>query len=133
MRNVDGGRFSHERIGQACDSPHPATRVRAGQRARPRPRFSPENRGFVFSNFERAARRRIAVSELPNYELVGPADAPVVVALGGISASRHVTSTNANAAPGWWEDIAGPGRAIDTTRVRVLGIDYIDGGRGSDG
>ena len=73
------------------------------------------------------------MSELPNYEIVGPADAPVVVALGGISASRHVTSTDDNAAPGWWEEIVGPGRAIDTTRVRVLGIDYVDGGRGSDG
>lgn len=73
------------------------------------------------------------MNELPNYEIVGPADAPVVVALGGISASRHVTSTDENAAPGWWHEIAGPGRAIDTTRVRVLGIDYIDGGRGSDG
>ena len=73
------------------------------------------------------------MSELPNYEIVGPDDAPVVVALGGISASRHVTSTDENAAPGWWQEIAGPGRAIDTNRVRVLGIDYIDGGRGTDG
>ena len=73
------------------------------------------------------------MSELPNYEIVGPDDAPVVVTLGGISASRHVTSTDENAAPGWWQEIAGPGRAIDTNRVRVLGIDYIDGGRGTDG
>lgn len=73
------------------------------------------------------------MSELPKYEVVGPIDAPVVVVLGGISASRHVTSNEQDAAPGWWDDIVGPGRAVDTNRVRVLGIDYIDGGRGSDG
>src|SRR5256885_2214466 len=73
------------------------------------------------------------VSDLPNYELVGPEAAPVVVVLGGISATRHVTSTESDAAPGWWDALVGPGRAVDTTRVRVLGVDYIDGGRGSDG
>jgi homoserine O-acetyltransferase len=73
------------------------------------------------------------VSQLPHYELIGPPHAPVVVVLGGISASRHVTSNELDATPGWWEAIVGPGRAIDTTRVRVLGIDYLDGGRGSDG
>jgi homoserine O-acetyltransferase len=54
------------------------------------------------------------------YEIVGPPDAPVVVALGGISATRRVTD--------WWGDVAGVGRAIDTTRFRVLGFDYVDGG-----
>ena len=59
---------------------------------------------------------------LPPYEIVGPdsPDTPVVVALGGISATRRVTE--------WWSDVAGEGRAIDTTRFRVLGFDYLDGG-----
>ena len=57
-------------------------------------------------------------------EIVGPPDAPVVVVLGGISASRHVTSSSANPCPGWWEQFCGPGRAINTDRFRVLSIDY---------
>lgn len=70
---------------------------------------------------------------LPKYEVSGPADAPVVVVLGGISASAHVTATARDPAPGWWSAIAGPGCAIDTDQVRVLGVEYLDGGSGPDG
>jgi homoserine O-acetyltransferase len=69
----------------------------------------------------------------PQFELVGPADAPVIVAVGGISATRHVAAHDGDAAPGWWDDVVGPARAIDTRAVRVLGVDFVDGGRGSDG
>lgn len=62
---------------------------------------------------------------VPPSELVGPPEAPVVVALGGISAHRHVTSTDDDRSPGWWEGFVGPGRTIDTTRWRVLGVDYV--------
>lgn len=67
---------------------------------------------------------------VPSSILVGPADAPVVVALGGISASRHVVSTPEHPAAGWWESFVGPGRAIDTARWRVLGVDYVVQGEG---
>lgn len=70
---------------------------------------------------------------LPPHELSGPADGPLVVVLGGISASRHVTATADDPTPGWWEPLVGAGRPIDTTRVRVLSIDYLDGGRTGDG
>lgn len=60
-----------------------------------------------------------------NHELTGPAGAPVVVALGGISATAKVTS--------WWSDVAGSGRSIDTTRFQVLGLDYLDSGSGEGG
>ena len=73
------------------------------------------------------------MSALPKYEVIGPDGAPLVVALGGISASRHVVATEHDPSPGWWDQVVGPDRAIDTTRLRVLGIDYLDGGRGSDG
>jgi homoserine O-acetyltransferase len=59
------------------------------------------------------------------YEIIGPHGAPVVAVLGGISASRHVTSSPSNPSPGWWEDVVGPGRTIDTRHFRVLGFDYI--------
>jgi len=52
----------------------------------------------------------------------GPAGAPVVVAMGGISAHRF--AADHDGAKGWWRDQAGPGRAIDTDRVRLLTLDY---------
>lgn len=74
------------------------------------------------------------------WELAGPADAPLVVALGGISAGRHVTASAAAApasrrspSPGWWRDIVGEGQALDTRSVRVLGIDWLGGAGESSG
>jgi homoserine O-acetyltransferase len=62
-------------------------------------------------------------------EIVGPRGAPVIAVLGGISASKHITSSAADQSPGWWEDVVGPGRAIDTLRFRVIGIDYVTSGK----
>jgi homoserine O-acetyltransferase len=64
-------------------------------------------------------------------EIAGPRGAPVIAVLGGISASKHITSSASDPSPGWWEDVVGPGRAIDTRRFRVLGIDYVTGGKGT--
>lgn len=64
------------------------------------------------------------VSEVSELETVGPAGAPVVVILGGISASAHVTASTTNPLPGWWNDFVGPGRTIDTDSFRVASIDY---------
>ena len=61
-----------------------------------------------------------------DFEIVGPETAPVILALGGISADRQVCG-------GWWSRIAGPGRALDTDTQRVLGVDFLDGGRAADG
>jgi hypothetical protein len=36
-----------------------------------------------------------------HYELIGAPGAPVVVVLGGISATRHVTITDDDPSPGW--------------------------------
>jgi homoserine O-acetyltransferase len=60
------------------------------------------------------------------WRLAGKPGAPVVLALGGISAHRRVFDTEQPRA-GWWCEIAGPGRALDSTRVRILGIDYLGG------
>lgn len=62
-------------------------------------------------------------------EWTGPADAPLVIVAGGISANRHVAAHAGNSEPGWWEAQVGPGRAIDTDRLRVLAIDWV----GADG
>ena len=78
----------------------------------------------------RAVERR---SRQPLYELIGQQHAPVVVVLGGISATRHVAASEIDPTSGWWDDIVGRGRAIDTRAFRVLGVDFLDGGRRADG
>ena len=77
-----------------------------------------------FSSREPALRPPL---ELPavSYELVGPPGAPVVAVLGGISASKHVTSSLHDPSPGWWDDVVGPGKQIDTRQYRVISIDYV--------
>jgi homoserine O-acetyltransferase len=55
---------------------------------------------------------------LPRYEIVGAVDAPVIVALGGISAHCRTCE--------WWPGIAGDGKALDTRHYRVLGCDFLD-------
>lgn len=59
------------------------------------------------------------------FETHGPGQAPIVVVLGGISATRHVAAHDNDPSPGWWGWLAGPGMALDTRRFRWLGIDYI--------
>ena len=70
------------------------------------------------------------------WRMVGPSNAPVVCALGGISASRRVCFDDPGSAEirhsacergGWWSEVAGPGRALDTQRLRVLSFDYLGG------
>ena len=72
-----------------------------------------------------AGPRRVVVRG----ELLGPANAPLVIVAGGISAGRHVAAGADDATPGWWDAQVGPGRALDTRRLRVLAIDWL----GADG
>jgi homoserine O-acetyltransferase len=60
------------------------------------------------------------------WRLVGDPSAPVVLALGGISAHRCVFDVEQPRA-GWWPTVAGPGLALDSSRCRILGIDYLGG------
>jgi len=66
------------------------------------------------------------------WRLAGARGAPVVAALGGISAGRDVFSLRPEA-PGWWQEAVGPGRALDTDRFRVLGIDFLGGSHRTTG
>jgi homoserine O-acetyltransferase len=66
------------------------------------------------------------------WRLHGACDAPVVLALGGISAHRRVFDLE-SPKEGWWSEVAGAGRTLDCTRVRVLGIDYLGGSGTSSG
>jgi homoserine O-acetyltransferase len=60
------------------------------------------------------------------WRIAGPANAPVVCALGGISANRRVFDQE-NPKQGWWSEIVGPGQALDAERFRVLSFDYLGG------
>jgi homoserine O-acetyltransferase len=60
------------------------------------------------------------------YRLTGATGTPVVAALGGISAGRFVAAT-AGGERGWWPGLVGPGRALDSERFRVLGLDFLGG------
>lgn len=59
-------------------------------------------------------RHRVAI----RYSLWGPAGAPLVIALGGISAHRRCDR--------WWGGVFGPDRALDPHRYRVLSMDWLD-------
>jgi len=66
------------------------------------------------------------------WRLAGRPGAPVIAALGGISAHRRVFDADQPRA-GWWSQIAGAGGALDSNRVRVLGIDWLGGSGESTG
>jgi len=63
------------------------------------------------------------------YELAGAAGAPVVFVAGGISAHRHVAANALFPETGWANDLIGPGRTLDPSRVQILAFDYL----GADG
>lgn len=58
------------------------------------------------------------------YRIEGARGAPVIAAIGGISAHRLVAAGRPGA---WWPALVGAGRGVDTSRYRVLGIDYLGG------
>jgi homoserine O-acetyltransferase len=66
------------------------------------------------------------------WRIVGPTTAPVVCALGGISASRRVCLAD-DPHQAWWSQIAGPDRPLDVNQYRILSIDYLGGGGDSTG
>ena len=45
-----------------------------------------------------------------------------VLLFSGMSPSAHAASSPQDPAPGWWEEIVGPGRSIDTRRLFVICI-----------
>jgi homoserine O-acetyltransferase/O-succinyltransferase len=59
--------------------------------------------------------------------LVGPKNAPVILTLGGISANRHACPKSEDGIEGWWPEIVGENRTINTAQYRVLSFDFLPG------
>jgi homoserine O-acetyltransferase len=74
--------------------------------------------------------------ELPGahiaWRLTGPAQAPVVVALGGISADRRVYPLG-GADIGWWDEVVGHTKALPCEQYRLLSFDWLGGSGDSSG
>lgn len=56
-----------------------------------------------------------------------------VLIMTGLSPSAHAASNAADPAPGWWEDIVGPGKAIDSNRWFVVCVNSLGSCKGSSG
>ncbi len=54
-----------------------------------------------------------------------------VLVLTGLSPSAHMTSCVEDPSPGWWQEMAGPGKAIDTTRWFVICVNSLGSDKGS--
>jgi homoserine O-acetyltransferase/O-succinyltransferase len=54
-----------------------------------------------------------------------------VLILTGLSPSAHAAANDTDPSPGWWEDMLGPGKAIDTTRWFVICVNSLGSDKGS--
>ena len=54
-----------------------------------------------------------------------------VLVLTGLSPSAHMTSCDEDPTPGWWQDMAGPDKAIDTTRWFAICVNSLGSDKGS--
>ncbi len=54
-----------------------------------------------------------------------------VLVLTGLSPSAHLTSCEEDPSPGWWQEMAGPGKAIDTTQWFVICVNSLGSDKGS--
>jgi len=84
------------------------------------------------------AMRRGGTLESPQvaYETWGelnPARDNAVLIFTGMSPSAHASSSPADPSPGWWEEMVGPGRPIDTRRHFVVCVNSLGSCFGSTG
>ncbi|HEX5487627.1 MAG TPA: homoserine O-acetyltransferase [Rhodanobacteraceae bacterium] len=56
-----------------------------------------------------------------------------VLILTGLSPSAHAARNAVDDTPGWWEDIVGPGKALDTNRWFVICVNSLGSCKGSSG
>ncbi len=86
--------------------------------------------GFPMKRGGTLPRARIA------YETWGrrnAADDNSILILTGLSPDAHAAANEGNPAPGWWEAMVGPGKAIDTERWHVVCVNSLGSCKGSSG
>lgn len=109
---------------ERCATPAATTTPRTATLPRPVPTTAPTSGRFELTRrltLRYAGARDVTIAA----EWSGLENAPVVLVAGGISAGRHVTSCAEDSTPGWWEALAGPHRALDPTRHRLLAVDWL--------
>ncbi len=57
----------------------------------------------------------------------------VILILPGLSPNTHAAASDADRRPGWWENMVGPGKPIDTDRFFVININHLGSCFGSSG
>jgi len=57
----------------------------------------------------------------------------VLLLVTGLSPGAHARSAAEDLSPGWWEDMVGPGQAIDTDRFHVVCVNSLGSPHGSTG
>ena len=62
-------------------------------------------------------------ADVAHARMYGPEGAPIIVVLGGISATRFVADGGRNNR-GWWSTLVRDGGPIDLTKFRVLGLEF---------
>ena len=70
------------------------------------------------------------------YESFGKLNAArdnAILILTGLSPNAHAATHVEDATPGWWEDMLGPGKPIDTTRWHVICVNPLGSCKGSTG
>ena len=70
------------------------------------------------------------------YETYGTLNADrsnAVLVCHALNASHHVAGIDANGDEGWWDNMVGPGKPLDTRRFFVIGVNNLGGCFGSSG
>lgn len=64
---------------------------------------------------------------------LSPARDNAILILTGLSPSAHAASNETDPSPGWWQDMLGPGKHIDTDRWYVICVNTLGSCKGSTG
>jgi len=79
---------------------------------------------FIPETVELSAPVRVTGGDvMAHARLAGPAGAPAIIALGGVSAGRRLLADEQG--EGWWPGVAGLDAALDPGQARLLGVDFL--------
>jgi homoserine O-acetyltransferase/O-succinyltransferase len=74
-----------------------------------------------------------AAVAVETYGRLAPGRDNAVLLFTGLSASAHAASHPGDPTPGWWENMIGPGKALDTERLYVISVNSLGSCFGSTG